>query len=164
MRMCMLWGTTWERPYQKAITESIHLAHLRVGRSRQLYGQKSQCSESARQLRFPCSQPAIHPVPRSYQRQTLPRDPQSHELHWLLLSQSMAFTRVHTRVGTQTTASGAKDFTAEAGRLLLRESNMYSRHCSGGRHLIPLHEHDIRIWAFDSILVHHFTQEAPTSP
>lgn len=61
MRTCTLRGTTWERRYQKAIRESIHLAHSRVGRSRQRYGQKSQCSESARQLRFPCSQPASQP-------------------------------------------------------------------------------------------------------
>lgn len=70
----MLWSTTWERRYQKAIRESIHWAHWRVGRSRQLYGQKSQCSESARQLRFPCSQPAI-------QRRTFIKDKRSPETH-----------------------------------------------------------------------------------
>lgn len=74
MRTRTLRGTTWERRYQKAIRESIHLAHLRVGRSRQRYGQKSQCSESARQLRFPCSQPAI-------QCRTLIKDKRSPETH-----------------------------------------------------------------------------------
>lgn len=113
--VCTLWSTTWERRYQKAIRESIHWAHWRVGRSRQLYGQKSQCSESARQLRFPCSQPAIQ-APHSYQRQTLPGDPQSRERHRLLLSQSMARTRVHACVCTQAAATGQNNFKAEARR------------------------------------------------
>lgn len=51
---------TWDRRYQKAIREPIHLAHLRVGRSRQLYGQKSHSAVS-RQDNY-CSRAASQPA------------------------------------------------------------------------------------------------------
>lgn len=155
------WSNTWDRSYQKAIREPIHLAHLSRSITSALRSEVTQCSESARQLLFPCSQPAI-------QCRTLIKDKRSPESHnhtsctdFYYHSQWL-FTQVHVCLYTNHRSGQA---TSE---LTLQGPSVVSALRVKLVQSVLLHSHHFillmcRIWAFKSILTSRFTQEAPAS-
>lgn len=110
---------TWDRRYQKAIREPIHLAHSRVARSRQLYGHKSHSAVS-RQDNY-CSRAASRPVSQPVHSALLsktnaPRRPTiTPAALTSIISQWLFLLTVHVRLHTKHWRQ-ASDFGADAAR------------------------------------------------